>query len=104
MAVEPAASPVLSGVKAGPHKIPGIGAGFIPPFYDASLVDEVMTVTDDDARKMLFDVAATEGLPIGFSAGAAISAAVELAKRADFVHANIVVVVADSAERYLSTL
>ena len=104
VAVEPASSPVLSGGKAGAHKIAGIGAGFVPPFYDASLVDEVIAIKDEDARKMLFEVAETEGLPIGFSAGAAIAAAVELAQRADWAGANIVVVVADSAERYLSTL
>lgn len=104
VAVEPAASPVLSGGQPGAHKIPGIGAGFVPPFYDRSLVSEVLPVTDEEARAMVFELAETEGLPVGFSAGAAVVAAVKLAQRPAFMYKNIVVVAADSAERYLSIL
>lgn len=102
-AVEPKSSAVLSGESKGVHKIQGIGAGFIPPFYDKELVDEVIKVSNEDAIEMAKLVAKTEGLPIGISAGAAVTAAVELAKREDFVNKRLVVMLPDSVERYLST-
>ena len=102
-AVEPANSAVLSGEASGCHKIQGIGAGFIPKLYDKNLVDEVIKISDDDAIEMAKIVAKTEGLPIGISGGAAIVAAVELAKREEFLNKRLVVVLPDSIERYLST-
>ncbi len=102
-AVEPAGSAVLSGEPAGPHKIQGIGAGFVPPLYDKSLVNEVIKVSDDKAIEMTKIVAKTEGLPIGISGGAAVAAAVELAGREEFLNKRLVVVFPDSVERYLST-
>lgn len=101
-AVEPLASPVLNGGKAGAHKILGIGAGFVPKFYNPDLVDEVFDVSDDDAVEMLKLAARLEGLSIGISAGAALFAAVKLAERPDFKHKNIVVILPDAFERYLS--
>lgn len=102
-AVEPASSPVLSGGAKGSHKIQGIGAGFVPPLYDKKLVDEVIQISNEDAINMAKTVAQTEGLSIGISAGAAVSGAVELAKKKAFVNKKIVVILPDSAERYLST-
>lgn len=102
-AVEPANSAVLSGDASGCHKIQGIGAGFIPKLYNKNLVDEVIKISDDDAIEMAKIVARTEGLPIGISGGAAIVAAVELAKREKFLNKRLVVVLPDSIERYLST-
>lgn len=102
-AVEPANSAVLSGEASGCHKIQGIGAGFIPKLYDKNLVDEVIKISDDDAIEMAKIVAKTEGLPIGISGGAAVVAAVELAKREEFLNKRLVVVLPDSIERYLST-
>ena len=102
-AVEPASSPVLNGGKAGEHKIPGIGAGFVPPFYDKALVNEVFDITDDEAAAMVHEAAETEGLPLGISAGAALCAAVKLAERPVFRRKNIVVILPDAAERYFST-
>ncbi len=102
-AVEPASSAVLSGSKAGTHAIQGIGAGFVPKFYDASLVDEVVQISDDAAIEMTKTVAETEGLPLGISGGAAVAAAVELAKRETFYNKRLVVILPDSIERYLST-
>ena len=102
VAVEPKGSPVLSGGEAGEHKIFGIGAGFIPQLYEPALVDEVMTITDDEALDFTKEVAKTEGLPIGISSGAAIAAAINLAKRDDMKSKNIVVILPDAIERYLS--
>ena len=102
-ALEPASSPVLNGGKAGEHKIPGIGAGFVPPFYDKALVNEVFDITDDEAAAMVHEAAETEGLPLGISAGAALCAAVKLAERPAFRRKNIVVILPDAAERYFST-
>ncbi len=102
-AVEPAGSAVLSGETSGIHKIQGIGAGFVPALYDKSLVSEIIKVSDDEAIEMARIVAKTEGLPIGISGGAAVVAAVELAKRAEFLNKRLVVVLPDSVERYLST-
>lgn len=104
VAVEPSASPVLSGGEAGPHKIPGIGAGFIPEFYDKNLVNEVMDITNEEAMNMSKEVGALEGLSVGLSAGAALSAAVKLGQRPEFKGKNIVVIIPDSIERYLSML
>ena len=102
-AVEPESSDVLSGESKGAHKIQGIGAGFVPPFYDKSLVNEVVKIGDEKAIEMAKTVAKTEGLPIGVSGGAAIAAAAELAKRDEFVNKRLVVILPDSVERYLST-
>lgn len=102
-AVEPASSAVLSGEEKGAHKIQGIGAGFIPPLFDKNLVDEIIKIDNDVAIEMAKTVAKTEGLLVGISAGAAVAAAVILAKRAEFLNKRIIVVLPDSAERYLST-
>lgn len=102
-AVEPENSAVLSGEAKGTHKIQGIGAGFIPPFYDKSLVNEVVRIGDEKAIEMAKTVAKTEGLPIGISGGAAVAAAAELARRDEFVNKRLVVILPDSVERYLST-
>lgn len=104
VAVEPASSPVLNGGVAGAHKIPGIGAGFVPEFYDKKLVDEVFDITDEEALQMSREVGAVEGLSIGLSAGAAVAAAVKLGQRQEFYGKNIVVILPDSIERYLSML
>lgn len=102
IAVEPSASAVLTGHPAGAHRIPGIGAGFVPKFYDSDLVNEVMDITDDEALEMAKTVAKCEGLPVGLSAGAALCAAVKAGQRPEMQGRNIVVILADSAERYLS--
>lgn len=102
MAVEPAESPVLSGGKKGAHQIGGIGAGFVPPFYRADLVDEIFKVASKDALKMTQTVAKTEGLPIGVSAAAAVYAAVDLARREEMDGKNVIAILPDSVERYLS--
>lgn len=102
VAVEPAESAVLHKKPAGTHHIPGIGAGFIPPLYDKSLVDEVVDIPSDDAIEMAKTVAKLEGLPIGISSGAALCAAVQIAARPDMAHKNIVVILPSAVERYLS--
>jgi cysteine synthase A len=102
VAVEPAASPVLSGGRAGPHKIQGIGAGFVPPVLDRELVDETMEVDDEDALETARLVARREGVLAGISCGAALWAALEIARR-DGGGQRIVVVLPDSGERYVST-
>lgn len=101
-AVEPASSPVLNGGAAGPHRIPGIGARFVPEFYDKNLVDEIFDISDDEALEMSRQVGALEGLSIGISAGAAVCAAVKLGQRLEMKGKNIVVILPDSIERYLS--
>ena len=102
-AVEPAASPLLSGGTAAPHKIQGIGANFIPKTLDRDIYDEVLTVTDEDAMKTANELAKTEGLLVGISAGAALSAAVQLTKRPEYAGKRIVIVLPDDGQRYLST-
>lgn len=103
VAVEPASSPVLSGGKAGPHAIQGIGAGFVPAVYDSSVVDEVMTVSNDDAMSTTRLLARSEGLLTGISSGAAAWAAAELARREELHDKTIVTLLSDTGERYLST-
>ena len=103
VAAEPAASPVLSGGEAGAHGIQGIGAGFVPQILDRSVIDEVMTVTDEEAYHAARLCARTEGILIGISAGCALHAAVELAKRPENKGKTIVTVFPDAGERYLST-
>ncbi len=103
MAVEPAASPVLAGGVAAPHRIQGIGANFIPKIYDASVVDEVMGVPDDEAIRAGRELAATERLLAGISSGAAVYAARKLAERPEFAGKMIVALLPDTGERYLST-
>lgn len=103
VAVEPAGSPVLSGGKAGPHKIQGIGAGFIPKILDTSLIDQIIPVTDEDAMRTSRELSATEGLLVGISSGAAAFAAQEIAKDEANQGKHIVVLLPDTGERYLST-
>lgn len=104
VAVEPAGSPVLSGGKPGPHQLQGIGAGFVPKTYDASVVDEVIPVGDDDAIRTSRELTATEGMLVGISSGAAAWAATQLARRPENRGKNIVVLLPDTGERYLSTV
>jgi cysteine synthase A len=103
VAVEPAGSPVLSGGKPGPHKIQGIGAGFIPDVLDMSLIDEIIQVSNEDAYDATRAIAKSDGLLIGVSSGAVIHAGLELARRPENEGKNIVILLPDSGERYLST-
>ena len=103
VAVEPAGSAVLSGQPAGPHRIQGIGAGFVPPVLDQGLIDEVIPVTDDDAMEIGRRLAREEGLLSGVSSGAAMAAALQLAQRPELEGKRIVVILASFGERYLST-
>lgn len=103
VAVEPKASPVLSGGQAGPHKIQGIGAGFVPEVLNTAVYDEIITVENEDAFKEGGRFAVTEGILVGISSGAALKAAAELAKRPENAGKNIVVILPDSGDRYLST-
>ena len=103
VAVEPASSAVLSGKKPGPHKIQGIGAGFVPKVLDLDIVDEIIPVENEDAFNASRAVAKSEGLLVGISSGASIHAATELAKRPENKGKNIVVLLPDTGERYLST-
>ena len=104
IAVEPLSSPVLNGGKSGPHKIQGIGAGFVPKTYDATLIDEVFDVENDNAIRTGREIAQQEGLLVGISAGAALYAASEIARRPENKGKKIVVLLPDTGERYLSTV
>ncbi|HBR32453.1 MAG TPA: cysteine synthase A, partial [Clostridiales bacterium] len=101
--VEPASSPVLTEGRSGPHKIQGIGAGFVPTVLDTSVYDEIITVENDDAFKMGGEIAKSEGILVGISSGAAVWAAIEVAKRPENIGKTIVVLIPDTGERYLST-
>jgi cysteine synthase A len=103
IAVEPASSAVLSGGRPGPHKIQGIGAGFVPPVLDRSLLDEIVPVDDEDALETARLLARREGVLAGISCGAAAFAALEVARRPEARGARIAVVLPDSGERYVST-
>ena len=103
VAVEPAASPVLSQGKAGAHKIQGIGAGFVPEVLDTDIYDEILPIENEDAFDMAKLLAKTEGVLVGISSGAALKAAVELAKRPEFRGRTIVALLPDSGDRYYST-
>ena len=103
VAVEPAASPVLSGGAPGPHKIQGIGAGFVPGVLDTHVYDEIVPVSNDDAIATSREVARLEGAPVGISSGAALTAAIAVGKRPESVGKTIVVIIPSFAERYLST-
>lgn len=104
VAVEPAASPVLTGGQPGPHKIQGIGAGFIPENYDPAVVDDVLAVTDDEAAGAARLLVAEEGLLAGYSSGAALAAALRLARLPENAGRTIVALLPDTGDRYLSTL
>jgi cysteine synthase A len=103
VAVEPAASPVLSGGNPAPHKIQGIGAGFVPSILDRGVIDEIIQVSNEDSFAMARRVAKEEGIPVGISSGAALTAAFNLADRADYAGKTIVAIIPSFAERYLST-
>ena len=103
IAVEPEASPVLSGGAPGAHKIQGIGAGFVPGILDRGVIDDIVKVSNDDAFEMARKAARTEGLPVGISSGAALTAAFDLASRAEYAGKVIVTIIPSFAERYLST-
>jgi cysteine synthase A len=103
VAVEPETSAVLSGGKAGPHGLQGIGAGFVPDVLDVSVYDEVITVTDGEAYAMSRELGRLEGVLCGISSGAALYAAIEVAKRAESAGKTVVVLLPDTGERYLSS-
>ncbi|MFA6385098.1 MAG: pyridoxal-phosphate dependent enzyme, partial [Candidatus Omnitrophota bacterium] len=103
IAVEPDTSPILSGGKPGPHKIQGIGANFVPKVLNRSIIDEIIRVKDDDAGDIARKLAKMEGILAGISCGAAVWAAIEVARRAENKGKTIVVILPDTGERYLST-
>lgn len=104
IAVEPATSPVLQGGQPGPHKIQGIGAGFVPQTFNRDIIDEVVSVDNDDAIRTGRELAQIEGLLVGISSGAAVYAASQIAQRPEYQGKNIVVLLPDTGERYLSTV
>jgi cysteine synthase A len=103
VAVEPKDSPVLSGGKPGPHKIQGIGAGFVPEVINVEIIDEIIQVSNDDAMEIARQLAVKEGILAGISSGAAMSAAIQLSQRAESQGKTIVVILPDTGERYIST-
>jgi len=103
VAVEPAGSAVLSGGTPGPHKIQGIGSGFLSDILDLALIDEILTVEDDEAIELARTLARTEGIPAGISAGAALSVAIRIARRPEAKGRQLVVILPDFAERYGTT-